>query len=192
MVSYSTKATWLVSKEIAPFGGFYIFSYILVIFSSIFLNLIFAIDYGGFFNWSQTIDANSVVRMTHDFIVLYLIFSYIWCFFKYIFTNLSDSTNDIIRLSFEEFFDNMKIYQNLNLYQYHFVLLLLSILSLSVAILILHLFTMEHGGSHTRVGRMFGSGSFQAIIYTGLMNLAMFFVFIYSFVIWEQRNYVSE
>ena len=48
MVSYSTKATWLVSKEIAPFGGFYIFSYILVIFSSIFLNLIFAIDYGGF------------------------------------------------------------------------------------------------------------------------------------------------
>lgn len=86
----------------------------------------------------------------------------------------------------------MKIYQNLNSYQYHFVLLLLSILSLSVAILILHLFTMEHGGSHTRVGRMFGSGSFQAIIYTGLMNLAMFFVFIYSFVIWEQRNYVSE
>lgn len=192
VTSYSTKATWLMVRELAPFGKFYIYSYFIIVFLSATSSILLKENYTGFFIWSQTINSSTIVKITHDVIIFYLIFSYIFILIKYFSTNLDCSTKEMVCLSYEEFFDKMEIYQGLSSTQYRFVLSLLSILSLSVSLLMLHLFTMNHGGAHTRVGNMFSGSSIKAILYTSLINLAMFFVFIYSFVVWEQKNYVSK
>lgn len=74
----ANQCTLLFSQTFSPFGKFYIYSYVIVCFLAILLSVFIDINYNGIFVWSQTSQANTTVKLVHDIIIIYMIFTYIY------------------------------------------------------------------------------------------------------------------
>lgn len=186
----ANQCALLFSQEFAPFGKFYIHSYMVVCFLTILLSIFIDINYSGIFVWSQTSQANTTVKLVSDIIIIYIIFTYIWVLFQYLLNPLSYQLKIKLKQYYEFSREQKPEHNDISPESYRLQSCLISIFIMGIVIVITHLFMFGDGDNDTRLGRTLSLGYVLPTFLICIIHLMMYYCFIMSFIIWEQRRYV--